>query len=108
MRTIVCRVGQNPSVEETNVSLEDLQVLVGGYIEIIPMDEEIVLIVNEEGRLIPLEFNRAVMDNDGQAWPIYGDFVLVSRDDWGAIISLTDAQIKHWVPRLTSTLWTGS
>lgn len=38
-------------------SLEELQSFVGGYIEIIQLDDEYIMVVNEEGKLIGLPTN---------------------------------------------------
>ncbi len=38
--------------------LEEIQALVGGYIEIISLNESEVMVVNEEGKLLGLPINR--------------------------------------------------
>ncbi|MBQ6836411.1 MAG: DUF3846 domain-containing protein [Clostridia bacterium] len=64
--------------------LEEMQELVGGYIETVMFAENLVIVCNEEGRLIPLERN--ILD-------IYGTFFIVgvSGDEFR---SLTDNEIK--------------
>ena len=52
---------KNPQekIKEMDITneLEPLQALVGGYIEIVPISDKIVMIVNEEGKLMGLPYN---------------------------------------------------
>ena len=41
----------------TDFSLEELKTIVGGYIEIVPLGDERIMVVNEEGRLLNLPHN---------------------------------------------------
>ena len=41
----------------TDFSLEELKTIVGGYIEIVPLGNERIMVVNEEGRLLNLPHN---------------------------------------------------
>lgn len=40
-----------------NFSLEELQNIVGGYIEIVRLPNDQIMVVNEEGHLLGLDFN---------------------------------------------------
>ena len=64
--------------------LKEMQELVGGYIETVMFAENLVIVCNEEGRLIPLERN--ILD-------IYGTFFIVgvSGDEFR---SLTVAEAR--------------
>lgn len=64
--------------------LKEMQELVGGYIETVMFGENLVIVCNEEGRLIPLERN--ILD-------IYGTFFIVgiSGDEFR---SLTVAETR--------------
>lgn len=61
MATIVKSSGL---VEETrpangrDFTLSELQAIVGGFIEIVPLDEEHIMVVNEEGLLKGLDENK--------------------------------------------------
>lgn len=46
----------------TDFSLEELQEFVGGYIEIIPLVDDLIMVVNEEGKLLGLPFNKAATE----------------------------------------------
>ena len=39
------------------VQLEEMQAIVGGYIELVELDGSTTMVVNEEGKLIPLSLN---------------------------------------------------
>lgn len=41
----------------TDFSLEELQDIVGGYIEIVGLIDNEIMVINEEGKLIDLPFN---------------------------------------------------
>lgn len=70
-------------------TLEDLQKAVGGYIEVTyPFEEEVGIVLNEEGKLMGLPLNRAVYAEDGTMHDIYaGDFLVVglTEDDFGSL-----------------------
>lgn len=57
-------------------SLEELQRLVGGYIEVVPTPQSKDLIVNEEGVLKALPVNKKATMIAGQ--PIVGDMVILT------------------------------
>ena len=57
MRVIIKEPNDDARIEEIEVTLEELQQIVGGYIEIIPFTFDSIIICNEEGRLRNLPFN---------------------------------------------------
>lgn len=69
----------------TKFNLEELQELVGGYIQVINLNEEQCMVVNENGKLYHLEMNaeasviahsfRAIFSNDF----IVGDAVIINN-----------------------------
>jgi hypothetical protein len=90
MRVVVVNAKEGPVVTEVTSSLKTWQSLVSGYIEVVPLtaDADIVIIVNEEGKLQGLEETL-----------FYGGDILVGtvvfvgggEEDFE---SLTDEQIK--------------
>ena len=64
----------------TDFSLEELQSIVGGYIEIVHLDDdEFIMVVNEEGRLLGLPSNH---DASSIAWqPIVGTALLCRANE---------------------------
>lgn len=70
--------GKAPYAKEIIGTLEEMQGIVGGYIQAIyPFPEEIALICNEEGKLEGLPLNRALRDEAGKIYDIIsGTFFL--------------------------------
>lgn len=88
MRIVIKRAGQKPEVKEIESDLVEFQDIVGGYIECLPIGENILCVCNEEGKLKRLEPNFAVGYDI-----ICGDAFFCSKgfDDFE---SLNDEQIK--------------
>lgn len=57
IKCVIQRPGQISEIAEIENTLEAFQEIVGGYIEVMPLIERLVLIVNEEGKLKGLEPN---------------------------------------------------
>ena len=74
-------------------SLAELQLIVGGFIEVIaPFKDTAAVICNEEGKLIGLPLNRLI-GND----IIAGTFIIAGADiEDGEFISLTDSQVEEY------------
>ena len=92
-------VGEEAEPVEIENSLGSLQRYVHGYIEVIrPFeDRDVVVIVNEKGKINGLAPNRALIDEDGDVIDIIaGDFLIVAVDDIGEFTSLTQAQIRKY------------
>ena len=100
MRILVVEPGKKPEVREINGSLESLQKIVGGTIQAIyPWEDSVALVCNDEGKLLGLPLNRALIDEvSGQIWDVVaGTFFLcglpAGSDSFG---SLTDEQIQKY------------
>lgn len=57
IKVITKRPGEPPRSVNISNRLENLQKYVGGYIEAVTLTSDIVVICNEEGRLMRLPFN---------------------------------------------------
>ena len=82
--------GKAPEAVTMPNTLEAIQQMVGGYIEVIPLDD-VCLVCNEEGKLTGLPGNRR-LGND----IIAGTFFLVGDTPDGDFCSLTPAQTDRW------------
>lgn len=88
--------------KEINNTLENLQKIVGGYIEIpylsdVLYENEIDVIINEEGKLIDgmtPEIAIVSKDNGQIVDVVYGNCIFASHDEEGNTISLNDKQIE--------------
>ena len=100
MKVLVLSNGELKEQEIGN-ELEDLQKIVGGYIEIPYLgktfrDNVIDVIINEEGKFVEgLKPEIAIVDKErGQVLDIvYGNCIFASHDEVGETIGLTDEQI---------------
>ena len=87
IRIVVVEPGKLPVVSFITDSLQDMQQIVGGYIELFETTESgIDLFCNEEGKLIGLEYNR---------------FFPELHDEEGASVSLTEEQVKEAIQMFT-------
>ena len=97
MDVLLVEPGQFPKRVQIGNELEDLQVAVGGYIEATyPFEDEVAIILNEEGKINGMPLNRAVFTEDGTVSDIYaGTFLVVglTEDDFG---SLTPEQMEKY------------
>ena len=95
-----------PEITYIKPELEEMQRLVGGYIErIMPFDDEVAIIANEEGKITGLELNRAIYDeSDGKRGQmidiIAGNFFLVNSPyEAERFQSLTPEMIRKYQKR---------
>lgn len=79
MKALKIEPGKAPERIDIDNELEALQVAVGGYIEVIYLDERrpVGLICNEEGKCCGLELNRALYQNGKPYDIIAGTFLVV-------------------------------
>lgn len=87
IEVVLVKVNQAPEVMKIEDSLEVLQKIVGGYIETKLFENDMIIICNEEGKLMNLSGNRRV-DCD----IIAGDFIVTACNEEGDLISLTQEQ----------------
>ena len=65
MKILKVEPGKVPVVMEIEESLEAMQSIVGGMIQAVyPFEEPVAMIVNDEGKMMGLELNRALRDPD--------------------------------------------
>ena len=85
LRVILCEPGETAEVVEIEDELESMQDLVGGliepydpfYSETDPRYENVILVCNEEGKLMQMPPNRAIVDEDGRVMDVIrGPFFL--------------------------------
>ena len=80
---VVVEPGKKPEIREIDSSLEGLQALVGGYIQVVyPYEDPVAIVCNEEGKLEGQPLNRALRDEDGDIYDIVaGTFAVVGLTD---------------------------
>ena len=99
MRVLVVKPEHRPEVREIEGSLKSMQEIVGGLIQpVYPFDDTVVLVCNDEGKLMNLPANRGLRDKDGQIYDIVcGTFFLCGVPaDSDHFTSLTLEQIERY------------
>ena len=78
MIILLIQPGEKPALTEIDGTLESMQKMVGGYIQVLyPFDDPIALVCNEEGKLLGLPLNRGLWDGCGQIYDVIaGTFFL--------------------------------
>ena len=96
---VIVETMTEPRVEEIDGSLEGMQKLVGGLIEVVspfPDDPDTVVVCNEEGKLMNLLPNRFLKDENGEPYDVIcGDFFVLGSGEDGDFASLTKTQIDR-------------
>lgn len=88
MKIVVKKAGCMPEVQEIKGTLENIQQIVGGYIECLPVFENVLCVCNEEGKILRLPPNFR-FGND----IIVGDvFFCAGAEE--EFVSLNDKQIE--------------
>lgn len=99
MKVLIVEPGKCPVEKEIGGSLEEMQGLVGGYIQAIyPFTDEVALVCNDEGKLEGLPLNRALRDESGKIYDVIsGTFFLCSAPaDSENFESLTEEQTQKY------------
>ncbi len=98
-RIVIVEPGKLPEVSFIDGSLEAMQKVVGGYIELFETTESgIDLFCNDEGKLANLEMNRFFPEFRDI---ICGPILAIGHDGEGASVSLTDDQVREAVEMFT-------
>ncbi len=100
---VIVEPGKAAFTVEIENRLDVLQSLVGGYIEVVPdfffQDEKAAAIVNEEGKLEGLPFNRILYDSQGQhSELIAGPMVIVGSTE-EEFCSLSPTQVNIYLEK---------
>ena len=93
IRVIVKRAGKLAEVRWIENKLEVYNKIVGGYIETFGLTDEILIVLNEEGKIMRLEPNLLIPCHGGAREYIVGDVVFVSIDG-AEFAGLSDEQIS--------------
>ncbi len=99
MTMLVIEPGKCPMEKEIGGSLEEMQRLVGGCIQVVyPFKDEVALICNEEGKIQGLPLNRALRHADGAVYDIISGpfFLCAAPADSESFESLTEEQVKKY------------
>lgn len=97
MTVLLVEPEKHPQVVEIGSDLKSLQNAVGGMIETVyPFEENVGLIVNEEGKLNGLPLNRALKDENGEVLDVMAGTFLVTGLSEEGFCSLTKEQTEKF------------
>ena len=102
MRVLKIEPGKKPEVLELEDWLEEMQKVVGGYIQVLyPFDDPVALVCNEEGKLLGLPPNRALRDEEGEIYDVVCGtmFLCGAPPDSEHFCGLTLEQIEKYEQR---------
>jgi hypothetical protein len=71
------------SIKASHITLNEMQKCVGGYIELIYLNDGMVLVVNEEGLTLNLPYNERATNTalaEGKKHHIVGDVLLIGAN----------------------------
>ena len=89
MKVIVKKPGEQPYLRDILNNLKEYQEIVGGYIEVVYMGADILMICNEEGKLNRLEHNFYIPGDT-----VVGTVFFVGKDGED-FRSLTDTEVSR-------------
>lgn len=90
MRVVVKEPNKTGTIEQVTNELETFNNLVGGYIECLNIKDNLILVCNEEGKLMDLEPN-LYFNND----TVVGTVVFVEFNRDGDFVGLSDNSIEY-------------
>jgi hypothetical protein len=100
IRVAIFRPDQEVTFETIRNDLASLQKLVGGYIEQVSINSKFCLICNEDGKLLGLPGNRAIVGGPGRFDVVCGTFFVARRGraNYRDILPSDDEQLRQWKP----------
>ena len=98
IRVLVVKPEEEPEERTIENMLEAMQEIVGGYIETVTLEDELVLICNEEGKLNGLPMNRTITEPYDDM--ICGTFLLAGVDG-EYFASLSEEKIERMKDRFS-------
>ena len=83
MKILVVEPMKEPYEKEIQGSLEEMQAIVGGYIQAVyPFEDPVAVVCNEEGKLMGLPYNRLLQDDSGRPYDVLcGTFFVTGLGD---------------------------
>jgi hypothetical protein len=101
MKVLAVMPGKKPVKMELNGALKAMQTFVGGSIQAVyPFDDSVAIVCNEEGKLLGMEYTRALWDDSGAIYDILcGPFFLcgLGKEDFTSLSeTLIEKYYKHF------------
>lgn len=99
IKAILVKTNSKPEIIEFNHSLKTMQELVGGNIEMIQLyDDDVDIVINEEGKLLKLGLNKFIVHNGNIIDALVGDILIVGVNNKnGSTISIPKEKIPFYM-----------
>lgn len=97
LKVVLCKPNEEAVITKIDGSLEGMQKVVNGFIEMVWLKDGVVAICNEEGKLNGLDLNRALFNEEHELVDIIAGtfFVVAAPDDSDSFASLSDKQAEE-------------
>lgn len=100
IKVVLLEPGKPARIECIGSDLESMQKIVGGLIEPIwPFEDPVALVCNEEGKLLHLDMNRALCDEQGNIWDIIFGTAFLCGESESSFASLTDELAEKYLKK---------
>jgi hypothetical protein len=104
IQVVVVEPTKKPYKKMMPNTIEAMNELVGGYIELIRIGNtetggNIAMIMNEEGKLMGLPMNRIIFARNGVSDVLVGTFFITAYNMQGDHVSLNDAECERLIKR---------
>ena len=98
MRILVVEPTKDPYVKEIDGSLASMQAIVGGFIQAVEPfeDPNVLLLCNEEAKLLGLPENRFLRNRNGMPYDIIHGTFFLAQSSGEEFCSLNDKQIQTY------------
>ena len=99
-KVVLVEPDKNARIKTVDLSLENMQKLVGGLIQVIyPFEDDACLVCNDEGKINGLPLDRALTNENGDVYDIIAGTFFICRQDGENLVGLTNEQMKSYHKR---------
>lgn len=102
-KILAMRLNSDPAIEEMDMGYESIKEFIGGYMEHVSVTDKIDLWINEEGKILMMDVNFALVHDNTVVDFVAGNAFFAGHNDEGDTIGLTEAQIDDIYARLDTT-----
>ena len=97
MKILVVEPMKEPYEKEIQGTLEEMQAIVGGYIQAVyPFEDPVAVVCNDEGKLMGLPYNRLLKDDTGRPYDVLCGTFFVAGLGEENFTSLPDRLMKKY------------
>lgn len=87
IKVLIIEPTMDPHLKEIDNTLENMQNIVGGLLQFVQLEDDVIIVCNEEGKSLNQEINKIIKDD-----VICGTFIILGQKD-KKCISLNNKQV---------------